>query len=197
MKNLVSVLLLIALAALPLQADNVLQNSDFANGTDHWRGNGRTPADMSSDDPFAKPDPLLSSGLIIPLKERQWTMVTQNFRTKATQLILKIVMVFAPGVTFSDRDEDYLNVSDKLNYDIFAPFNIDKNHWVAQFVDYADQTKGFYFTFPAQNGDTKAVTFHANVTDLSPLEDELVTIGFPPGQGNIILQNVELNGNDQ
>ena len=193
-RNLLYTLVFTLLAGLPLQADNWLQNSDFSQGLDHWRGNGRLPSDVTADDPFAKPDPLLSTGAIIPLKERSWTQVTQNFRTKAGQMVMKIVLIFTPGVKFSDKGDDYTNISHALNFDIFQPYNIDVGNFVVQFVDYADQTKGFYYPLATKPGDSKEVTYNLRVNELTPLEDELVTIAFPPGQGNVVLKDVELDG---
>jgi len=194
MKKFAPYFLFLALS-LPLCADNWLQNGDFTDGLDHWRGNGRSPADMASDDPFAKPDPLLSTGLIIPLKGRQWTTVTQNFRTKAAQLVLTISVIFAPGVTFSERDEDYTNIPDKIDNRLYLSFNLSQKHWFVLFTDFGNGAKGVYYTFDTKPGSTEPQGFRAEVSNLSPLEDELVTIGFPPGQGNVILRSVSLEGN--
>ena len=198
MKKLLYPLLFALLACLALRADddtdNWLQNGDFANGADHWRGDGRTPADMAPDDPFAKPDPLLSSGLIIPLKDRQWTKVTQNFRTKASELVLVIKYILSPGLTFSDQDDDYNNIPKQIDNNIYGPFNLSKHQCMALFTDFGNGAKGQYIYWVPTLGSSEVQTLTHRVTNFSQLEDEVVTIAFPPGQGNVILKSVSLLG---
>ena len=177
-----------------LRADNWLQNGDFADGADHWRGDGKTPADMAPSDPFAKPDPLLSKGLIIPLRDRQWTKISQNFRTKASELVFTVTFVFSPGLTFSDRNEDYVNIPKQIDNNLYLSFDLGKNQMMALFTDFGNGAKGVYYKFDPKLGTNGVQTLRADVTQLSPLEDEVVTIAFPPGQGNVVIQSVTLEG---
>jgi hypothetical protein len=192
--NKILIVGLALLSVLPLRADNWLQNGDFTDGADHWRGDGKTPADMAPSDPFAKPDPLLSKGLIIPLKDREWTKITQNFRTKASELVFTVTFVFSPGLTFSDRDEDYVNIPKQIDNELYLSFDLAKNQIMALFTDFGDGAKGVYYKFDPKLGSSDSQTLRADVSQLSPLEDEVVTIAFPPGQGNVIVQNVSLEG---
>jgi hypothetical protein len=187
-------LFLFALTVTNLRADNWLQNGDFADGSEHWRGDGKAPADMAPSDPFAKPDPLLSKGLIIPLKDREWTKITQNFRTKASELVFTVTFVFSPGLTFSDRDEDYVNIPKQIDNNLYLSFDLGKKQVMALFTDFGNGAKGVYYKFDPKLGTDEVQTLRANVTQLSPLEDEVVTIAFPPGQGNVIIQSVTLEG---
>jgi hypothetical protein len=192
MNTLVRISLFLLLPSLTLRADNYLQNGDFSAGTDHWRGDGKTPADMAPSDPFAKPDPLLSKGLIIPLKDRQWTKITQNFRTKTNRLIMTVVYVLSPGLTFSDRDEDYTDIPKQIDNELYRPFNLGKHQWLALFTDFGNGAKGTYYRLNTKLGSTEIQVIRAPVSQLSPLEDEVLTIAFPPGQGNVVLQNISL-----
>ena len=184
------------LALLPLRADNWLQNGDFANGADHWRGDGRSPADITAaaTDPFAKPDPLLSKGLIIPLKAHSWTKISQNFRTKSADLELTINYVFSPGLTLSDREDDYVNVPKQIDNLIFLSFNLPVRQCMVLFSDLSNGVKGIHYDFTPKFGTTEVQTLHAEVNGLTQLEDEVITISFPPGTGNVILQSVALEG---
>ena len=82
MKTFTLVALVFALA-LPLRADNWLENGDFTDGISHWHGGGRSPADFASDNPLQASDPFTSKGLIIPLKHLDWTKVAQDFKGKS------------------------------------------------------------------------------------------------------------------
>ena len=192
MKTLAALFLVLTLTNL--HADNWLQNGDFSNGADHWRGDGKTPADMAPSDPFAKPDPLLSKGLIIPLKDRQWTKITQNFRTKASELVFTVTFIFSPGLTFSDRNDDYVNIPKQIDNNLYLSFDLAKNQIMALFTDFGNGAKGVYYKFDPKLGSSDPQTLRADVTQLSPLEDEVVTIAFPPGQGNVVVQSVTLEG---
>jgi hypothetical protein len=178
---------------LSAQGDNWLQNGDFSSGRDHWRGDGQTPSDMAPSNPFDKPDPLLSKGLIIPLKPHRWTKITQDFRTKASQLVLTMTYVFSPGLTFSSKDDDYKNIPHQIDNELYGSFDLKPTEWMVLFTDFGNGAKGAYYTMDAKTGSSEPQTVHMDVKDLSPLEDEVITIAFPPGTGNVVLQSVSLS----
>ena len=181
------------LIAVPSPADNWLQNGDFSSGRDHWRGDGQTPADMAPSNPFDKPDPLLNKGLIISLKAHRWTKITQDFRTKAAQLVLTINFIFSPGLSFSTKDEDYKNIPHQIDNPLYGSFDLKPTEWMVQFTDFGNAARGEYYTIEGKPGANGAQTEHMDVNNVTPLEDEVITIAFPPGSGNVILQNVSLS----
>ncbi|MEJ0000963.1 MAG: hypothetical protein WDO13_18415 [Verrucomicrobiota bacterium] len=108
-----SVLFILTLfLTLPLtvraDGENWLENGDFATGIDHWRGNGRAPADFAPENPLDKPDPFLSKGLIIPLRSGDWDKVQQDFHGKTTTAVLTLTYQVAPDVKFSEKPDDYV-----------------------------------------------------------------------------------------
>ena len=194
MKKLTPYLAFLIVGLGPLRADNCVQNGDFANGADHWRGDGQSPADLAaaSSDPFAKPDPMLSKGLIIPLKEHSWTKITQDFRTKSADLELKIDYLLAPGTQFSSSPDDYVNIPKQIDNLMYLTFNISPQQLIVQFTDFGNGAKGEYFKFAPKFDSTALQTLHAQVSDFTPLEHEVVTIAFPPGKGYVVLQDISL-----
>jgi hypothetical protein len=183
----------LTLTFFPVYADNWLQNGDFSAGRDHWRGDGQTPEEMAPSNPLDKPDPLLSKGLIVPLKPHRWTKITQDFRTKAGDLMLTMNFVFSPGLTFSSKEDDYKNIPHQIDNEIYLSFDLKPNQWMVQFTDFGNAAKGVYYTMDAKPGTTGVQTVHMEVKDVTPLEHEVVIIAFPPGTGNVVLQNVSLS----
>jgi hypothetical protein len=193
MKSLAFVLLLVA-CALPVQADSWLDNSDFSSGLDHWRGNGRSPADMASDNPMDKPDPLLSKGLILPLRGSDWDRIAQDFHGKSARAVLRITYQLGPGVAFSDKLEDYLNVPYQMHYNGWKPFQVPPGTWVI-FISDEDSSHGTYYKIKPNMAATGPQTITAKIDGLVPLSDKSLTIAFPPGTGNVVLLNVSMTDN--
>ena len=187
------ILAFVTFAVLPAWADNWLQNGDFSSGRDHWRGDGRTPSEMAPENPLDKSDPLISKGLIIPLKAHRWTKITQDFRTKASELVLTMTFVFSPGLTFSTRDDEYKNIPHQIDNELYMSFDLKPHQWMVLFTDFGNGAKGAYYAIDANTTSSQPQTEHMTVSDLSPLEDEVITIAFPPGTGNVVLQNVSLS----
>jgi len=190
MKPLAFAFLALALA-VPLHADNWLDNGDFATGITHWHGDGRTPADLTSDDPFARPDPLLTKGLIVPLKHVAWAKVAQDFKGKIASGVLTITYMVAPDLTFSDKAEDYQGIPDKLGW-LWQSFDTPPAAWLV-FIDDFGTSKGTYYIIKPKLGSSDPQTFRATITGLTPLEDKTITLAFPPGSGNLVILHISLS----
>jgi hypothetical protein len=182
--------LMVLACALPLQADEYLQNGDFSDGITHWRGNGRAPADFAGDNPLDKPDPLLSKGLIIPLKHTSWTMVAQDFKTKTNHGSFSITVRAAPGLTFSEKPEDYTNIPDKLGWG-WVSFDTPLKKFLV-FISELNANTGAYNTIGPKLDTSEPQTFHLSFPDLVPAESKSLTLAFPPGEGNFIILNVSM-----
>src|ERR1700678_2323006 len=139
MKKL-SFVLLILTCTLPLRADNWLQNGDFTDGTTHWHGDLRSPADFASDNPLQASDPLTSKGMIIPLKGGLWTKVAQDCTVKSDSAVLTITFQVSPDLDFSQKPEDYVGVPAQLGWG-WKPFNGPPGAWMVDLTD-ADGTHG-------------------------------------------------------
>ncbi|HEV3270922.1 MAG TPA: hypothetical protein VGZ93_01955 [Candidatus Methylacidiphilales bacterium] len=185
-------LALLALAfAIPLRADNWLENGDFMNGIDHWRGNGRSPADFASDSPFDKPDPFTSKGLIIDLKQSHWAKVLQDFHGKGSSGVLTITYMVSPDLTFSNKGEYYQNVPGQIEYDAWVPFNMPPGDWVVLISDFG-AVHGPYYEIKPKLGSSNPQIFQTKVDRLTPNGDKTITLAFPPGSGKLVILSVSL-----
>jgi hypothetical protein len=187
-----ALVVVLLLGASPLRADNWIENGDFSAGLDHWRGNGRSPADMAADsNPMDQPDPLLSKGLILPLRGVDWDKVMQDFHGKATRGVLKVVFQLAPDVAFSSKAGDYDDIPEQIHYPGWKPFSVPMGSFIVFIADLGS-AHGTYYPIPAKLGVAGPQTVQASVSGLTPLEDKTITIAFPPGSGNVVLLNVSL-----
>jgi hypothetical protein len=189
MKKLVLGLLILA-CSLPLRADNWVDNGDFTDGADHWRGSGRTPSDFAPDNPLDPPDPLTSKGLIVPLRGI-WSKVEQDFHGKSTSGILTITYMVSPDLAFSTKPDDYVNMPDQIHFDGWQPFNTPPGAWIVFITDFGS-AHGTYYEITPKLGSSTPQTYKAQVEGLTPLEDKTITIAFPPGTGKFVLLSVAL-----
>jgi hypothetical protein len=190
MKTLLLTLLVLA-CILPLQADNWVQNGDFADGINHWRGNGRSPADFAQDNPLGKPDPFTSKGLIISLRPGEWNKVQQDFHGKSQSGILTIIYMVSPDLTFSVKPNDYVNIPDRIHYDSWNPFNTPAGDWVVMMADFGS-AHGKYYEIQPKLGSSAPQGYRTKVSGLTPLEDKTITLAFPPGAGTVVILGVFL-----
>jgi hypothetical protein len=191
-KNLLSALLVLA-CALPLRADNWIENGDFADGIDHWRGNGRAPSDFAPDNPLDTPDPFTSKGLIIPLRG-VWDKVAQDFHGKNADGVLTITYMVSPDLAFSVNPDDYVNMPDQIHYDGWKPFNTPPGNWIVFIADFGS-AHGTYWEIKPKLGSSNPQFYRARVTGLTPLEDKTITLAFPPGTGKLVILSVALTDN--
>jgi hypothetical protein len=189
MKILSSALLLLA-CALPLWADECLVNGDFADGITHWRGSGRAPSDFAADNPLAAPDPLTSKGLIVPLKHGSWTMVAQDFTSKTNHGYFSITYRLSPGLTFSEKPEDYVNIPDHLGWG-WRSFNTPPKKFLV-FISELNTVKGTYNMIEPKLGTNDPQTARLAFPNLVPAESKSLTLAFPPGDGNLVILNVSI-----
>jgi len=190
MKTLILAFLALCVA-LPLHAQNGLENGDFSDGITHWHGDGRSPADFASDNPMAKPDPLTSKGLIIPLKPSSWSKVAQDFRSKTGAGTLSITYLLSPDFTFSTKDEDYDNMPEHLGWG-WKTFKIPTGSWMISIND-STGTTGIHYGVKnsGKTGTPLTQTFNLKAT---PDDKNTLTICIPPGSGIFVLLNVSVTG---
>jgi hypothetical protein len=190
MKALAMTLLAFALA-LPLHADNLLQNGDFTDGITHWHGDGRSPADFASDNPLASSDPFTSKGLIIPLKHLDWTKVAQDFKGKSASGVMTITYMVSPDLAFSTKPDDYVNMPDHIGYDAWQAFNTPPGQWIVFLSDFGS-AHGTYYEIKPKLGSSDVQTYREPVRGLTPFEDKTITLAFPPGSGTLVILSVSL-----
>ena len=183
-------LFLLLVLALPLRADNWLENGDFSDGITHWHGDGRSPADFASDNPMANPDPFTSKGLIVPLKHVAWAKVAQDFKGKIASGVVTITYMVSPDLAFSEKPEDYTNIPSQLGWG-WKSFNTPQGEWMV-FIDDLNSIHGAYYLIKPKLGSSAPQTFRIRVTGLTPLEDKTITLAFPPGTGTVVVLSVSL-----
>ena len=172
----------------------MIQNGNFADGTTHWHGDGRTPADLAADNPLATPDPSLSKGMIIPLKATQWTKIAQDVNIKSPDAQLTITFQFSPGLTFSNKPDDYTGVPAHLGWG-WKPFSGPPGAWMIDITD----SEGIHGTHGFVNPDPKAKpgapeTYRTNMSKLYTGSGTALTLAFPPGTGTVTILSVSLVG---
>lgn len=193
MKTLAFALLILAWA-FPLRADdNWLQNGDFSDGTTHWHGDLRSPADFASDNPLQASDPFTSKGMIIPLKHTSWCKVAQDFRGKIASGFLTVTYMVSPDFALSDKLEDYTNIPSQLGWG-WKSFDTKQGSWMV-FVSAMGDTKGVYYMMKPKLGSSTPQTMKLKVNELTPLEDQTLTLAFPPGTGTVVVLNIALTEN--
>jgi len=172
-----------------LRAENCIQNGDFAGGTDHWYGDGKTPSEFASPDPLTPAKYSITQGLAVPLKTMAWSKLTQNFETNATDLSITITYSVTSDFSFSDKASYYTNISSQIGQKNFSPFSIDKNHWLAIFCD---KGKNVFTYYPIEAPDKTegTFTFTNKLGGFIPHQDKTIILAFPPGNGLVILQSV-------
>jgi hypothetical protein len=191
--KLLAIIVLAFVAALPVLADgdNWIQNGDFADGISHWYGGGRSPADFASDNPLQQSDPFTSKGLIIPLKDLDWTKVAQDFKGKVAGGVLSVTYQISKDFAFSAKPEDYVNMPGHIGYDGWKAFNTPPGTWVIFISDFGSNM-GVYYELKPKLGSTEPQTFRARVQGLTPYENKTITLAFPPGAGTLVVLNVSL-----
>jgi hypothetical protein len=186
--------LLVLTCTLPLRADdNWIQNGDFSDGTNHWHGDLRSPADLASDNPLQASDPFTSKGMIIPLKQSSWCKVAQDFRGKIASGILTVTYMVSTDLAFSTKPDDYTNIPNQLGWG-WKSFNTPPGDWMV-FISALGDTKGVYYKMPPKLGSSAPQTFRIKVSELTPLEDQTLTLAFPPGTGTVVVLGVALTEN--
>ena len=114
MKTLVLLLFCVG-AAVAAADDNLLQNGDFSDGIAHWYGDCHTV----DSDSLGLSTPASAPGVLVKLRDGEWTKVIQDFDGKAGIYTLKITYSASPDLAFSTNADDYTNLPAKI--DFFPP----------------------------------------------------------------------------
>jgi hypothetical protein len=184
MKTL-ALLLFLAGGSAVLADTGVLQNGDFSDGIAHWEGDCHT-AGSDSDDSAA------TSGIVVKLRSSDWTHIHQDFEAKAGDYILTITYVVSPGLTLSQRPEDYKNASIKMGLGGMRPFDGKLNDWCMLVVDSGVNMGEVWEITPVLTA-SGVQTIKAHVT-IKSSDSHLkgFFLCFPPGSGSINLQSIML-----
>ena len=169
----------------------MIQNGDFADGTAHWHGNGRSSADFASDNPLQASDPFTAKGMIIPLKQTSWTHVAQEIRPSTGGGVLTITYKFSKDLTFADNPDYYTNIPAQMGWG-WQPFGGPPGSWLIDITD-STGTKGFHDLVKPKTGSSDPQTFQMNMSGLAPHDETTLTLGFPPGTGMVVILSVSFD----
>jgi len=191
MKKLFLTVLLLSSVQL-LHADDVLKNSDFADGALNWHGDGKSPVDLKPASDLDTNAPNYGDkGLIIVLKPHSWTKVVQEFKTRSAAVSLNLTYKVAPGTVFSTKDDDYAGIPEKIDFNNWKPFNGKVGGWMVLLSDFAKERIFYNYIIPVSGSDQPPVT--GTYDSLIPEDDKTLCLAFPPGTGAIILLHVSLD----
>lgn len=184
------ILALIFLASMaPVLADtNLLKNGNFENGINHWEGDCHTPDSSTFDPSVTAP----ASGVVVKLRHSDWTQVTQDFDGKVGIYRLSVTYTVSPGLKFSDRPDDYINVPGKLGYSRLRAFTGHLGNWVAIVNDLGAMHYTYWDITPKIDAPgAQTLTLRVQL-DSNDDEKKGFYLVFPPGDGFITLQNISL-----
>ena len=179
-------------AALFAHAGEVLQNSDFSDGKDHWLGDGVSPSDLSPDDPLAVDSS--AKVLIVQLKPHHWTKVTQDFHTDAVKLAIVITFNSSPDVKFADTLDAYKNQTDDLRL-WPVPLNYSAGEF---FYGILDDSKRIWFGGFGEISALKGPhpTLEHNLDNAAISNNKTIYLAFPPGTGSIIIKSISITASE-
>jgi hypothetical protein len=187
--------LIILASTVPLQADNLIQNGDFTDGSNHWKGDGKSSSDYANDNPSASSDPFTSKGLIVQLDPNRWTKVSQVFKgNKSASYVFTINYMVSPDLSLSQKPDDYKNITDKFRvegFDQWTPVNIGVGQFFDGIVDLGN-LRGFYEKFSPKLGKSEIQKFDDAGPPIAPGGDKVVAVAFPPGTGTVVILNISV-----
>jgi len=189
--KLLTVFLLAVACALPLRADEAIQNGDFADGTTHWHGDGRSSTDFASDNPLQASDPFTAKGMIVLLKGTSWTKAEQIVHAKGSGGVLTITYKLSKDLAFSDKPDDYKNISAAMGWG-WKPFGGPPGSWLIDITD-STGTKGHYDLIQPKTGTSEPQTAKMKIQGLDAHDETTLTLGFPPGTGMVVILGVSLD----
>ena len=184
MKTL-ALLLLLAGASTAFADTDLLQNGDFADGISHWEGDCHSVG-SASDDSSA------TTGVVIKLRDGDWTKISQDFDGKVGNYTLTVTYTVTPDIKFSLRPEDYKSTTLKMGLIGLVAASTTPGEWCVVVVDSGIHMYDYWQVSPKldPNGVQKIML----KVDLGSGADHKkgFYLGFPPGSGSINLQSITL-----
>ena len=187
MKTLILVAFLAS--SLALMADNnLLKNGDFSSGINFWDGDCRTPDSGAVD--FNTPA-ATSTGVVVRLRHLDWTKVTQDFDGNIGDYIATISYSVSPDLKFSDKAEDYQNITEKSELTRLKDLKSDPGQWVLIINDLGILRYTYWKIVPKIAAGIQTVNAHVKL-DSDATEKKGFYLLFPPGEGTITLHSITL-----
>jgi hypothetical protein len=149
-----SILAIVMALAGPAFGYDILLNTDFAQGTEHWKDDPNATACLNAQ--------ATSSGAMIPLSSN-WSRISQTFNTPDAVLALSLTYSFSDDWSFSPGAVFDASVVQQLTGVSVVPFSLPlkSNEFVAMIVDpQAHSIHYIKISSNAPNAKSIIATFH-------------------------------------
>jgi hypothetical protein len=181
------ILALFTALAGPAFGYDILLNTDFSDGTAHWKDDPNATACL-----IAQPT---SSGVQIPLNATGWSKISQRFETPNSLLALNVTYAFSDDATFTPNTVLDSSVVQSITGVAVQPISLKlrPGDWVALIVDPVAKTV-HYVRISSATPNPKSVI--AAFSKLMEHEEKNLYLIFPPGTGSVTISHASLEKSD-
>jgi len=177
-------LLLLAVWVTPANANDILANGNFSDGSAHWQGDRATDSD--------------SPDLVIPLKHDTWTKIYQVFHSSDSALKVHVTYTLSADCTFLPQNgtagfaltDGVLKDITGLHVPNVGTTLIPVGGFLSVIVDLSKPL--VFSSILGGKVSTDSQTASGFFYDLNPHEEKTFYLAFPPGTGTVTLTNVSL-----
>ena len=193
--------------AVPLLGQEVMENSDFSDGTTHWHGDCK-PAGSDSTTDFVTNSQTVN-GLLVELRSTKWTTVTQEIhddKAGGTPMVLTITYQTSSDFKTSDRTDDYANIGPSIGFGsaqlpgrvgrAIAMFDVPPASRATSagndmILIYPDEVSAADFV-PSTGQNPQTFTTTLRIPSDTPGNHRTFCLAFPPGAGSVTITKISL-----
>ena len=178
----------------PLHADqDILVNSNFADGRAHWKGDAED-ADSSDVTNLGEPSSTDSGSAIIKLNSDKWTKLYQVFIPREKKLFYTITFQLSNDYKLPSQNNSDTSAADFTDVEaIGTQWTLAEQYWSLIVTGGMTATQSLQ---PDLSKKGQKQTLTGRITDLTPGVESVFLIAFPPGKGNVTFYAVSLSKDD-
>jgi hypothetical protein len=179
-----SILAILMAIAGPTFGYDILLNTDFSEGTAHWKDDPNATACLNAQ--------ATSSGALIPLSSSGWSRLSQIFDTPDAALQLNLTYSFSDDGSFTPGANFNSSVVQQLTGVSVSDFSLPlgPHEFVALILD--PQAKTIHYMKISSNAPN-AKTIIGNFRRLLEHEEKTFYLIFPPGAGSVTVSHASLD----
>jgi len=185
------IVLLLVTCAVPLEAADILVNSNFAEGRAHWLGDAQDLDDSSQADLTTGNSS--SSGVVINLKTDKWTKICQAFDVRDELLYYSITFKLSADYKIASPSD---NLSSRPDFSDIPGMGssgaLQESLW-AFFIRGADGNPTGYGNSLHVDASKPSPQTVTGETPVPAVGRAYFLVAFPPGEGSITLLNISLS----